>query len=334
MKKLFFPLLVLFSAVINAQDFQNLVAEIAKRLDQAQQLHQAQEYSQAQAMIKSAYFEIFENLEGAIRTNVSAKKNYQLEKSFWEIHDLIKENGEIQEKISQLKSDLNQILPELKKPLKAEKTVNLENKAEKWQKIFKQIDDNLALAINNYQSKNFSETIKIIQDTQFQAYKNSELETTIRLNKSAKEAAKINQYFYNLIKLAKKENQLQEFAYQTTNLLQDLEPLLENLPVKEEKTHELAEKNWQEIKNNLEEKLALSLNFLKDNNQGAANFNLEAAYFDFYQDSGLEEKIYNLDRNKKNQIDILFQKSSEAIKKGNFLELENNFRELKTLLNF
>ena len=40
-----------------------------------------------------AYFEVFENLEGPIRINISARKSYEMESAFGEIRRMIGEKN-------------------------------------------------------------------------------------------------------------------------------------------------------------------------------------------------------------------------------------------------
>lgn len=47
--------------------------------------------TQARRTVQMAYFEVFENLEGPIRINISARKSYEMESAFGEIRRMIGE---------------------------------------------------------------------------------------------------------------------------------------------------------------------------------------------------------------------------------------------------
>lgn len=55
-------------------DYSLWVNDIQSRLDKTAQLYQQQKTDEARAMVQMAYFEVFENLEGPIRINISAQK--------------------------------------------------------------------------------------------------------------------------------------------------------------------------------------------------------------------------------------------------------------------
>lgn len=63
-----------------------------------------------------AYFEVFENLEGPIRINISASKSYEMESAFGEIRRMIgakKSLSDVQSKIDWLKASLREVEPVL-----------------------------------------------------------------------------------------------------------------------------------------------------------------------------------------------------------------------------
>ena len=49
---------------------------------------------------------------------------------------------------------------------------------------------------------------KIVQQAQYDGYKNSEMEMSIRQNRSAEISAAINQQFYNIIRLSEQADQI------------------------------------------------------------------------------------------------------------------------------
>ena len=199
-----------FSSSLLAQDnYQQWVDDITARLDKTSQLIQQGNTDDARTEVQMAYFEVFENLEGPIRINFSAQKSYQMEATFGEIRKMIGEGSsqkEIQAKIDQLKKELQEVLPSLIEghQLNADGQHGVYDNqaiAPYWQQSFKTIDDLIAQGIDAYQNGDLANAKKLFQQAQYDGYKNSEMEMSIRQNRSAEISAAINQQFYNIIRL-------------------------------------------------------------------------------------------------------------------------------------
>ena len=227
-----------------AQDhYQERVADITARLDKTTALLRQNNPDDARTEVQMAYFEVFENLEGPIRINFSAQKSYQMEAAFGEIRKMIGEGkpfDEIQAKIDGLKQALQEVLPSLTEghQLNADGQHGVYQNDQilpYWQESFKTIDDLVAQAIEAYQQGDFSKAKQAFQQAQYEGYKNSEMEMAIRTHRSSEQSAAINQQFYNLIRLSEQADQMTEIAYQSTNLLQDIEEQLPSLPTTRER---------------------------------------------------------------------------------------------------
>ena len=83
-----------------------LIEDIEQRLDKTAELYQQQHADEARRTVQMAYFEVFENLEGPIRINISARKSYEMESAFGEIRRMIGEKkplADVQARIDWLK---------------------------------------------------------------------------------------------------------------------------------------------------------------------------------------------------------------------------------------
>lgn len=78
-------------SALAATDYNTFIHDIQGRLDKTAELYQQQKPDEARTEVQMAYFEVFENLEGPIRINISAQKSYQLEATFGEIRRMIGE---------------------------------------------------------------------------------------------------------------------------------------------------------------------------------------------------------------------------------------------------
>ncbi|OOF58787.1 FTR1 family protein [Rodentibacter myodis] len=327
-------LIFFFSQPSLAQDnYQQWVTEITARLDKTTTLLQQNNPDEARTEVQMAYFEVFENLEGPIRINFSAQKSYQMEATFGEIRKMIGEGkslNEIQTKIDGLKQALQEVLPSLIEghQLNADGQHGVYQNDQilpYWQQSFKTIDDFVAQAIEAYQQGDFAKAKQSFQQAQYAGYKNSEMEMAIRTNRSAEQSAAINQQFYNLIRLSEQADQMTEIAYQSTNLLQDIEEQLPNLPATREEQNgqndatpstESAVQNWQEIANQVNQDIQQAISLYEKGEQKKAILAVQDTYFDVFENSGMENKIGSRDSNFKAEIEGYFTRMVSLMKAG------------------
>ncbi len=336
LRYLFLSFFVLFTlpALAEKTDFKQYVTEIEQRLDRAGNLYQEEKTDEARQTVQMAYFELFENLEGPIRINFSAKKSYQMEATFGQIRKMMGKNAplaEVMNKIHGLKQDLDEVLPALENghQLTAEgqhDVYSQDNIAYHWQQSFRKIDDNLAAMISAYQKGDFKQASHLAQQAQYQGYKNSQLEEAVRLHRSAKTDSSINHQFYTLIKLAKEPNQIEELAYQTTLLLQDVEENLPNLPTlnPEQKItaddevliadEDIPNNNWAEISKTINEQIQDAIKLYAQNETNKAILSVQDTYFDVFENSGFEAKVGSRDSKFKAQLEGYFTRLVSLMK--------------------
>ena len=139
-------------------------------------------------------------------------------------------------KIDQLKKELQEVLPSLIEghQLNADGQHGVYDNQEiapYWQQSLKLLMICLAQGLEAYQNGDLDNAKKLFQQAQYDGYKNSEMEMSIRQNRSAEISAAINQQFYNIIRLSEQADQITEIGYQSTQLLQDIEENLPNLGI-------------------------------------------------------------------------------------------------------
>lgn len=322
----------------SATDYSSWINDIQSRLDKTATLYQQQHATDARREVQMAYFEVFENLEGPIRINISAQKSYQMESAFGDIRRMIgegKAQDEVQAKIDWLKNELNQVEPVLDggHKLVAEEqhgAYSDSNIAHYWQQSFQSIDDLMAQAVSQYQAGQYAQASLSVQQAHYQGFKNSEMEMSVRQNRSAQQAASINQQFTALIALTAKPDNLNDVAYGVTTLLQDISDLLPGLPTTRDtqataaaqngSTIVAADKdspqNWakiaEEINNSLQDAIALY-------RQGHAQEGMLAvqdAYFDQFEASGMENKVGSRDAAFKTTLEGHFTRLVSLMKAG------------------
>ena len=305
-------------------NYQAWVEDIENRLDKTATLYQQNNVDEARTEVQMAYFEVFENLEGPIRINFSAQKSYQMEATFGEIRKMIGEGrpqAEVQSKIDALKKELQEVLPALGDghQLNAEgqhATYDNQDIAVHWQQSFKVIDDLLAQAISAYQNQAFTDAKKLIQQAQYDGFKNSEMEMSIRQNRAASISADINQQFYDLIKLSEQPGQINAMGYQITTLLQTIEEQLPQLPTTRDSQTASSEAqavvenqpdvDWNKIVTDINQRLQQAIQIYQTGETKKAILAVQDTYFDVFEASGMENKIGSRDAEFKSRLEGYF----------------------------
>ena len=329
-----FSFMLLFSAFTHAEDnYQQWVQDIENRLDKTTALYAENKIDDARTEVQMAYFEVFENLEGPIRINFSAQKSYQMEATFGEIRKMIGDGlpqEQVKAKIDGLKAELQEVLPSLKEGHQLNASAQhgvYENQtiAPHWQKSFKTIDDLLAQAMTAYEAKDYATAKKLVQQAQYDGYKNSEIEMSIRQNRSAAISGNLNQQFYDLIKLSEQPDQISDFGYQITTLLQDIEEQLPNLPTTrenqiEQTTDKVADttpdKDWAQISTQVNAGIQQAIRLYEQGDTTKAMVTVQDTYFDIFESTGMENKIGSRDSNFKTQLEGYFTRLVSLMKAG------------------
>ena len=332
-----FSLILGVSQQLFAQDnYQQWVDDITNRLTNTEQLLKDNKIEDAKTEVQMAYFEVFENLEGPIRINFSAQKSYQMEATFREIRKMIGEGkpmAEVQAKIEGLKKELQEVLPSLIEghQLNADGQHGVYDNAEikpYWQQSFKTIDDLVAQAITYYENGDFSNAKKTFQQAQYDGYKNSEMEMSVRTNRSSEISSAINQQFYNLIRLSEQPDQMTEIAYQSTQLLQDIEEQLPNLPTTREEqnvqamqsdaqtANDNANQDWAKISTDINQRIQQAIVLYQQGDAKKAMLSVQNTYFDVFENSGMENKIGSRDSNFKAELEGYFTRLVSLMKAG------------------
>lgn len=321
----------------SATDYSPYINDIKTRLDKTAALYQQQQVNDARREVQMAYFEVFENLEGPIRINISAQKSYQMENTFGEIRKMIGEGKpltEVQSKIDWLKNELDRVEPVLDgghKLVAQEQHDAYSNGdiAHYWQQSFQTIDDLLAQAVTQYQQGQYAAASQSIQQALYQGFKNSEMETSVRKNRSAQQAASINQQFTALIALTAKPDNLNDVAYGVTTLLQDIEEVLPGLPTTRDAqaanasqsgdAHEeaaAAQADWDKVSASINSSLKEAIAIYRDGNVQDAMMAVQDTYFDLFEASGMENKVGSRDAAFKTQLEGYFTRLVSLMKAG------------------
>ncbi len=337
-------LVTLFSLLISVSvwattNYAPFIEDIEQRLDKTAELYSQQQTDEARRTVQMAYFEVFENLEGPIRINISASKSYEMESAFGEIRRMIGEKkpiAEVQSRIDWLKASLREVEPVLDggHRLVAEEqhsALTRTDIAVHWQESFRTIDDLLAQAVNDYQSGSYATASQHVQQAHYQGFKNSEMEMSVRQNRSAKDAAAINQQFSALIALAAQPDRLNDVSYQVTTLLQDIEDILPGLPTTRDEqqvaapqtadnspaaAQESTRANWGEVADGINQSIQDAIARYQRGEAQNAILDVQDSYFDRFEASGMENKIGSRDSAFKTTLEAYFTRLVSLMKAG------------------
>lgn len=336
-------LVTLFSLLISvsvwaATNYAPFIEDIEQRLDKTAELYSQQRTDEARRTVQMAYFELFENLEGPIRINISASKSYEMESAFGEIRRMIGEKkplADVQSKIDWLKASLREVEPVLDggHRLVAEEqhsALTRTDIAVHWQESVRIIDDLLAQAVNDYQAGNYATASQHVQQAHYQGFKNSEMEMSVRQNRSAKDAAAINQQFSALIALAAQPDRLNDVSYQVTTLLQDIEDILPGLPTTRDDqliaapqtadngpaAEESTRTNWGEVAGGINQSIQDAIAWYQRGETQNAILDVQDSYFDRFEASGMENKIGSRDSAFKTTLEAYFTRLVSLMKAG------------------
>jgi high-affinity iron transporter len=171
-------------------DYKGMAQEIERLLNDASSLYKQGKKEDAKAMVQAAYFEIFENLEGPIRINISAKKNFELEEEFVEIRNMIKDGkpaDDIDKRIKAFVPELHAAVAQLEGgvELKAESSGSkTDDKAKgagdkNWAQVKTDLFAEMQKAVGLYQKGDGKEASRIVQDAYFDIFEGSGMEARL-----------------------------------------------------------------------------------------------------------------------------------------------------------
>lgn len=339
LRLLFFVMVSLFfsSQALAEAKYAPYITDIQQRLDKTAELYQQQNVSDARREVQSAYFEVFENLEGPIRINISANKSYEMESAFGQIRQLItdgKPQSDVQARIDWLKKSLDEVEPILDggHQLVAEQqhtALSRDDIAVYWQESFRTIDDLLAQAMTQYQAGDYASASKSVQQAHFDGFKNSEMELSVRKNRSSSAAASINQQFTALISMTAGPDRLNDVSYQVTALLQDIEDVLPNLPTTRpdqpvkapQQTAATAADapataDWAAVTDGINKSIASAIARYQSGKAQDAILDVQDTYFDRFEASGMENKIGSRDSSFKTTLEAHYTRLVSLMKAG------------------
>lgn len=289
-----------------APDYRGLVDRIDALLNEAAADYAAGKPEPARAKVQKSYFEIFENLEGPIRVNVSAKRSFELESEFGAIRKLIRDGAPVAEVAARIEAQvaaLDALVPDLERgfQLKAVSTQPVEGApagaapgavAAHWAKVVDGIAADLAAGADAYARGDAAAAKTAITRAQFEGYKNSLLETAIRRHLSQRQDAALNAEFARILGLVRDGRPASMVAASGVALAAEIRDYLPGLPLygaaAETAKAEAAEADvdWRKVSADVMTEIDAAI---AEGGKGVAR--VQDAYFDLFEASGMEGRV-------------------------------------------
>jgi len=349
------------ATVAYAQDklnYKELISETESYLKEALAQYKKGDVQAAKRKAQAAYFEVYENLEGPIRVNVSAKKNIELEDEFVAIRKMIVTRAPaetIEKNINDFIAGLRAVAPELEGGVelvaeagKGPKPKSVEAAPDGgtggiepvWEQALETIRAGLGNALDAYKKGDRQKAAELIVQTHFEGYKNTLLETAIRRGVSQKKDFENNTGFSEIGTMISGGKPASEIEARMARLTDEVKSDLPGLPlvdgaVSKREAAQSAEaaapgKDWHKVTTELFQQIDQALSLYKQGSVKDALMLMQDTYFDIFEASGMEAKIGARDAAFKATLEGHFSMLVGQMKKGaGAAELETTLSAMK-----
>lgn len=332
------------SAAHAKPDYKGMVNEIDGFFKEALTLYKKGNVPEAKQKAQAAYFQVYENLEGPIRINISAKLNTELEGEFIAIRKMIvaqEPAGAIEKRINDFMVRLNSLVPQLEGGVvivaesggaHAQQGTVTEGKGSGasiepvWLQAVDNIQAGLKAALDVHKKGDAKAASELVQQTHFDHYKNSLLETAVRRFVSQKKNYENNSGFNDIAALIREGKKPDQVEARITALLAGLQAdlpalqLIDGAVSKREagKSVESAApaKDWGKVTAELFDGIDKALVIYENGDAKSAILAVQDSYFDLFEGSGMEAKLGARDVNFKARLEGHFSMIAAKMKSG------------------
>ncbi len=331
-------------SIVHAKpDYKGMVNEIDVFFKEAITLYKKGNVAEAKQKAQAAYFQVYENLEGPIRINISARLNTELEGEFIAIRKMIvaKEPAAVIEKrINDFMAKLATLVPQLEGGVEIvaesgaataqQSTAEGKVSGAKIEPVWLQAADNirsgLTAALGAYKLGDAKTASEQVQQTHFDHYKNSLMETAVRRFVSQKKNFENNSGFNDIAAMIREGKAPDQVEARITALLAGLQ---EDLPalqlidgaVSKREAAKSAEdsapaKDWSKVTAELFDGIDKALVIYENGDAKSAILAVQDSYFDQFEGSGMESKLGARDVNFKARLEGHFSMIVAKMKSG------------------
>lgn len=289
----------------------------------------------AKLKTQAAYFEVYENLEGPIRVNVSAKVNYELEEEFSAIRGMFLKKepaGAIEARINAFMARLRGVVPQLEGgiELTAAASTETDDRAAAagpggvepaWLEAAEKIEAGLENALEALKKGNSDEAAALVDRTLLDHYQNSLLEVAIRNGVSQRRNFDHISRFSDIGGMIRSGSGAASVEASMAGLVEGLRGDLPGLPfvdgaVATRTAPKAADRDWAETAADLSRKLDAAVALFEKGESKDAVAAVQDAYFDVFEGSGMEARIGARDAGFKAALESHFTLIAGMMKSG------------------
>ena len=326
-------------------DYKGLVDEVGLFLNEALDQYKKGNVLEAKQKAQGAYFQVYENLEGPIRINISAKLNIELEEEFIAIRKMIvarEPAGAIEQRINAFMARLSALIPQLEggveivaesggAPPQQEPATDGKSGGVAiepvWLQALENIQAGLKSALDAHRQGDAKRGSELVLQTQYDHYKNSLFETAVRRFVSQKKDFENNSGFADIATMIQGGTAPDKIEARITTLLGSLKGDLPGLPliegaVSKREAGKLAEsssgpaKDWNAVTADLFGALDKAISLYETGDAKGAILAVQDSYFDRFEGSGMESKLGARDVNFKARLEGHFSLIVARMKSG------------------
>lgn len=325
-------------------DYKGMVNEIDVFFKEALTLYKKGNVPEAKQKAQAAYFQVYENLEGPIRINISAKLNTELEGEFIAIRKMIVAQepvATIEKRINAFMARLRTLVPQLEGGVvivaesgaaPAQQVAAAEGKESGakiepvWLNSFENIKSGLKGAVDALKQGDAKRGGELVQQTHFDHYKNSLMETAVRRFVSQKKNFENNSGFNDIAAMIREGKGADQVEVKISALLAGLQGDLPSLQlidgaVSKREAVKSAEdsapaKDWGKVTAELFDGIDKALVIYENGDAKSAILAVQDSYFDLFEGSGMEAKLGARDVNFKARLEGHFSMIVAKMKSG------------------
>ncbi|MDR0408033.1 MAG: FTR1 family protein [Campylobacteraceae bacterium] len=343
MKKIIwlFSILLLTHVCAREYDYQNLVDRVKERFESSVKLYEEGKQDEAREVAQSAYFELFENLEGPVRINVSSKKAWNMERKFTKIRNLIKNGApipEVKDMIESLNADMDEVLPKLQSgvvivaessqsdnELDADDELALQDMDIRWQTLYDNMNEKFDKSVEAFRSGDKIKAKEFIRTAQFEDYRNGMIEVAVRKHLSQARDGQMQNEMRRIIISIDSLEDISILQNDISKLKNNIYLALKQLPSAaaelaavdvEMSEEEAPSKNYFEVLTDIKAEGQKALDAYKNGDVNRAASIVQNAYFDVFEESGMEVRIGAIDSALKLAIEGVFSEIVATMKSG------------------
>ncbi len=303
-------------------DYEGMLKRIDQYFEKALTQYKAGNIKEAKINAEDAYFKVFENLEGPIRINISAKKNYLLEAEFSGIREMIKLKSPydaVEDRVNSLVSEIRDVVKQLKGGyvLKAEPTYGDEEAAptespvsgeiaQVWKLDQDMIDSKMKGVIDALKLKNYARAQEMALQAYFDGYTSTLLGKAIKQHRSPDVHHAMEARFMKIVEMVRSGEAAAKVQVYIDALRSSLDAELRGLPVIRGAVAKAAprvvtretipDKDWDKIGADMMADVDKAIKIYKGGDKKGSSRSVQSIYFDSFEASKLEVSIGVLDQ--------------------------------------